>query len=462
MERSPFDDSTMRAFVDANSAIANQNARFKRDELISDPDFHALVAESIAEEQEASVALRAEAGNRINYDHVFNTWDRLLDKAATVHTQIADTQASIERVKQEATAAKQLAPLAKAKIDDLATRKMEQHEATLVVLRDEIALLQEQELGLIAVSAWTIPLAYQSQTSHMESTIDQPSHPDNTGAPEETIPMTDSPEDLSTRVVPPQPEIILCEQDLEAVLAAVLKYALEAGEKGISVQEMRKNVVEIAVLSDDEYVYFKERFPQIRQDIVDLAKANGTALNWTVSGRTKGTRYVLATGPSEISPAVQASATNASVDSMPLKDTPTSQPNSHETLAEKPMIQIIRNRNGSARLGGEYYVIEIPFDELGGNLGIKDPQLQKHVKSWIEWIQNNPRSSAVRKIEAIRGIRVDGIHGNIPLFRFSPKDAQGVSVPRQYMRRRMVFAYVNDVPAIANVLNHDEFDRAYH
>lgn len=145
-------------------------------------------------------------------------------------------------------------------------------------------------------------------------------------------------------------------------------------------------------------------------------------------------------------------------------DTPQDVEPTEETITE-PRIQYVQSLSGN-RTSGENKISEGTFAEVIKNhLKIKDPQLAKQVVKWMTWLTENPTNiDATRKVRAFpEGIRVMVGEANqtVNLLRFSPTDAPGLSVPRAYHRRRVVYVIINNQPAILEILDHDDFDRKY-
>jgi len=292
----------------------------------------------------------------------------------------------------------------------------------------------------------------------------------------------------------------------------VFDCASKADETGVRLEEMRKVVPELAELSEDDYKYFKNNFAEMRSNIVEMLDGMGYRVAWTTSGRTRGTRYhvreltkpstSLQLRPTETTPQV-VQITNPTPEHEPAEintpddlDSPEQEPEEisldssnatseiteeaasdlpptenemqvqelEEDLERKgtPTFHMLKNVTGASHTTGVSAVVEISADDIVKHLNIKkDPQFVKEVKKWIHWLVEHPRTPASHKLRSFKGVRLSSGTEVVPLYRFSPKDAIGLPVPKSYIRHRVVYALVNNVPAVLDVLDHDSFDRKY-
>lgn len=483
---------TLSAF---NNEIIEQNDRYDMSRQITDEEFKVLAVRGLTAEQQQSVDRRQEAMQDVDYQEVFTYWDGVLQTKAQVQQEIAAVQSTIAEVSNQAELSVTIAPTLSAEIQKLAEEKIAAHHEEIAELNRALAAAQEREVGLIALSQpWIIPQLPDVHIAADTTTeVAEPAKPEAA-----TQPKVEAAPEPKENTVSSLDREKADNPELRRVLWAVFGFASKAGEAGVRLEEMRKAVPELAELSKQDYQYFKDHFTDMRSDIVTMLDGMGYKVRWTTSGKTRGTRYhvheitpvnkyefprePLPRGDrtpaapvqkpkTETTPAAAAEIPKGDDvkqdDSQPKPAAQTApaevKPAASEQETDVKTICIVKNVTGASLTTGISTIVEVPITDLAKHLGIKkDPQFMREITKWADWLLENPRSTASRRLRSFRSIRFDSGTDLAPLFRFSPKDIPGLYVPKQYLRQRVVYALINNErPALLDVLDHESFDRRY-
>lgn len=503
MEENPFYDAHER-IEQLNADIATQNERFVLSSSISDEEFRALAVTTLTEEQQRSVDARFETSQAIDYDEIVAEWSSLLQAGDALRNEADSVERTIADIEAQAELSAKIVPSAADQVRGLADTKISHQREVLRDIQAQIADLDGKELGFVAVTQpWTIPALPVTQPSiETQPTIEAEITPDSLVS--ETEPQTEKLDKTEK----------LDETELKRVLWAVFDHARAAGDNGVRIEEMRKTVPELAALSKEHYTYFKHNFAGMRTRIVDMLADMGYGVEWEVSGQTRGTRYhvqekqlrpqirtdrVFTSRPAaEATQAAQPTAHDAAPEHTTVgtpSNTPTLRPDSAPATppeqaprsaapdilgqaaveaAVEPVaaseqqksgktVKFIKNASGSAVTIGQCNVVEVPVEDVARHLGIKrNPHYAREVEKWIDWLESNPQSPASKRVRAYKGLRLGQYETQLPLYRFAPKDAVGLKVPRHFLRHRVVYTMVESELALIEVLDHDAFDRKYH
>lgn len=464
-----------------NTVINEQNQRYESAEEITDQEFRAMAVGGLAMEQQVSLEERQAIANEIDFEQVLSGWDVLLAQREALLIQKDTYQAMVADVLGQADMTIKIAPNMETEVRRLAQEKTSGLQSDIQAIETTLAEVTNQELGFVAIAQpWIIPGVPQPK---------EVSQPETASAP------------AATEVIQEEcvAEPFTAEDDkarLKSVLWAVYDYVEKSGQEGARLEDMRKVVAELVDLSESEYNYFKSNFSQMREHIVTMLSGMGLTVSWETTGRTRGTRYhvkevqrpvsnsfmsepftpiavedkesepvrVVTTDIEPGSIKVEEPVTQVlpEVDDTPKVESVPDINNDPEKDSEEPTALVAKQLGGS-NMRGSARVVQVPLGELHKHLNIKkDPQLVKEFGKWAKWLMENPSVRlSTRKIRSLKGLRIDDTTEVVNLFRFSPKDAPGLTVPKQYIRQRVVFAYVGEQPVFVDVLDHDSFDRKY-
>lgn len=491
-----------RQLAEINHEIIDQNERHFLTNAISDEDFQALTISGLANEQQTTVERRDELASQLDYLAIMDEWDGLETEASQADLEKQALEDKIAIVTEQAALSIEIAPALNDAIQALADDKISVIHEDIAKLEASRSEATEKELGYTAIFApWPIPVmaAGQAPTSeHGRVSI---------AVSEETIAKESLKNVRGLKTV----DDVEKQASLKPVMWAVYDAVSRADGEGIRMEEMRSSVPELTELDSEDYKYFKSHFEEMRRAFEEELSSMGVNIEWVRSGQARGTRYSIEETPTKhaVAHRVTLSTVRLSTPSTepPQQKVPTSHtapakpdlPTQTDTVresipstaqstrtepglqdelrhasagtaesvhpeeaeAEKTMV-LFAKVTGGRGFGGVSAIEECSIDEVAKLLRVgRDPQYKKQLERWIEWLNENPQSHATRKIRSTPGLRTGQGEPAMPLYRFSPKDAPGLSVPRRYMRQRVVYGLFEGKPVLVGVLDHDSFDRKY-
>jgi hypothetical protein len=229
----------------ANAEITRQNVTYQNllDKHMSGIQRQGQIAE-LQTEQSQSMSHRAAVAETINYGDVFMEWDALY----------ALRDAISERTTDES----------EARIKANTLRSIAMLETSLEV----------------ACTAWTIPQVIVSPDETHQTRTGKtltPSNPRRTRREASDLSLPHRSTELATLV------------------NHVFTYAQRAGQTGFTLKELRQDVPAIEALSDKDYVFFRNYFSKIRQQITETIETIGYTASWQKSGTKSNMRHILHT-----------------------------------------------------------------------------------------------------------------------------------------------------------------------
>jgi hypothetical protein len=343
-EQTPFDPQHIPEYADAadtirdlNSAVDDQNGRLPLADEIGDADFRRLAFTGIAEEQAATVTELSKQAAAIPYQELGEHALELTHEEEQLAEAVQDPQVRVDEIGRWAELAAGVAPR-------IATeaRKMAEHKIGTIMANSQVqflrleqvrqqrddlyarfgadwpvrqALARQHELGLIAAEA-AVP-AVETSAPVVDETTPAPEAeaPDEIVMAEPVAEVIPEPEEplIEPEVTPAEspetsetPESTELEEAarsgseaarrkadiVSSVMWSVAEFAISHG--AFRMEVMRRELPELAQLSDDEYYYFRTHFKQVRDRIQNALAEKGVEVTWVQGTKQKrGATYEL-------------------------------------------------------------------------------------------------------------------------------------------------------------------------
>ena len=269
---------------EVDAIIASQNERLSLLSDLDDEELRSAAATGLYEEQQITLAERGAAAETIDYDMVAQSMhaDDVLIKELSERR--AETEVAVKALRRQAEISLKVSPTSEKVINRIFDQKQAVITTESEAIREQLESILAREAGYIAIgAAWTVPrVPIQPIESQLEAQVVDTPQAETINAPEPT------PEQV-------EGETNDNEMVLVSVMWSVCEYAMARPSEGVRIEEMRRVIPELAQLSDSEYKFFKSQFAELRELIQARLTETGVAVEWRVSGKTRGTRYHLET-----------------------------------------------------------------------------------------------------------------------------------------------------------------------
>ncbi|MBC7546482.1 hypothetical protein H7171_01920 [Candidatus Saccharibacteria bacterium] len=284
-----------------NDDIQNQNERYELSFALDDEDLKSIALAGLTAEQLKSVEHRDTLNNVLDFEEINKQMSDDYKAELQASEELEKTNAAASHVTEQAKLAGRVSPTLINEINKAAKLKKDALLQRAQEAKLELEQITIRNVGFVAVgTAWIIPKLVEPGINKVLSKSDEfmteatPVEPVTALEPTESLQASDTIAPIS---------LVKSEtarnQESNAVLGktfwAVCKYAMDHSDEGIRVEEMRKNIPELALLSQIDYDYFRLNFASLRDYIQDNLTRMGVKTSWSIFGKTRGTRYSIIT-----------------------------------------------------------------------------------------------------------------------------------------------------------------------